>query len=51
MILTVAGSGKSGFAGDGGPALAAQLNTPNDVVLDAPGNLFIADSSNNRSAG
>lgn len=54
IITTVAGSGNpgasgnQGFAGDGGPATAARLNYPNGVAVDASGNLFIADSSNNR---
>jgi hypothetical protein len=36
----------AGFAGDGGPAFAAQLNTPHSVFFDAAGNLFIADFNN-----
>jgi sugar lactone lactonase YvrE len=46
-IITVAGSGTSGYSGDGGPATAALLNAPSGVALDGSGNLFIADSSNN----
>jgi len=38
----------AGFLGDNGPALAAELNTPYDVLLDANGNLYIADSGNAR---
>jgi sugar lactone lactonase YvrE len=38
----------AGGTGDGGPALAAELNTPYDVVLDPSGNLYIADSGNGR---
>ncbi len=48
IISTVAGTGTSGFGGDGGPATAAQLNLLFDVTLDARGNLYIADSRNNR---
>jgi sugar lactone lactonase YvrE len=48
IITTVAGNGKAGFAGDGGPATAAQLNYPVGVALDASGNIFIVDRSNNR---
>jgi DNA-binding beta-propeller fold protein YncE len=48
VISTVAGSGVPGFAGDGGPALAAQLNEPYGVVLDPRGNLFFADRLNRR---
>src|SRR5271170_1838214 len=38
----------AGFSGDGGPATAAQLSTPEDVEVDANGNLFIADQGNAR---
>ena len=48
MITTVAGNGYPGGAGDGGPAMSALLNTPQSVVVDAFGNLFIADTDNNR---
>ncbi len=48
MISTVAGSGTSGFSGDGGAATTASLNYPTGVAVDAAGNLFIADSGNNR---
>lgn len=47
-ITTVVGTGSPGFSGDGGPAAAAQLNTPSDVKIDAAGNLYIADSENQR---
>jgi DNA-binding beta-propeller fold protein YncE len=48
-ITTVAGTAAAGFAGDGGPATAAQLKTPYGVAVD-PGNqyLYIADTGNNR---
>jgi sugar lactone lactonase YvrE len=48
IITTVAGTHQAGFAGDGGAATSAQLNGPADVRVDAAGNLYIADSSNNR---
>jgi hypothetical protein len=49
IITTVAGSGASaGFAGDGGPANTARLNSPTSVYMDTVGKLFIADQSNNR---
>ncbi|HLK67398.1 MAG TPA: hypothetical protein VKU19_28375 [Bryobacteraceae bacterium] len=48
IITTVAGSGVAGFSGDGGPATAARLNAPSAVAIDAAGNLFIADKTNNR---
>jgi sugar lactone lactonase YvrE len=47
-ITTVAGVGTAGYAGDNGPALKAQMNTPHGVAVDAAGNLYIADSSNHR---
>ena len=48
IIRTVAGTGTQGFSGDGGPASSAQLNQPSEVVLDAAGNLLIADEGNHR---
>ena len=42
-IGTVAGNGKPGFAGDGGPAKKAQFNQPHSLAFDAPGDLYICD--------
>jgi DNA-binding beta-propeller fold protein YncE len=47
-ISTVAGTGKAGFGGDGGPATAAQLSSPHSIALDANDNLYIADIANHR---
>jgi sugar lactone lactonase YvrE len=48
-ITTVVGSSRDcGFSGDGGPATAATLNYPSAVAFDAGGNLYIADTHNNR---
>jgi uncharacterized protein (TIGR03437 family) len=47
-ITTVAGTGIDGFTGDGASATLAQLYQPAGVALDANGNLYIADSGNNR---
>jgi DNA-binding beta-propeller fold protein YncE len=48
IITTVAGNGKKGFSGDGGPATEAELNEPYGIVLDSRGNLFVADRLNRR---
>jgi sugar lactone lactonase YvrE len=48
IITTVAGNGTQGYSGDGGSAASAQLNVPAALAVDAAGNLFIADTYNNR---
>jgi trimeric autotransporter adhesin len=48
VITTVAGNGTKGYSGDGGPATLAQLNDAHDVAVDSAGNLYIADTDNNR---
>lgn len=48
LTYTVAGSGSAGNAGDGGPAVSATLNQPNDVLLFADGSFLIADYNNGR---
>jgi NHL repeat len=47
-IQTIAGTGEAGFSGDGGPARRAQLQEPNDIVLDGRGRAFIADVRDHR---
>jgi sugar lactone lactonase YvrE len=47
-IVTVAGTGSAGFAGDSGQAVSAQLYYPAGVAVDASGNIYIADTSNHR---
>ncbi len=49
-IYTVAGNqaAATGYGGDGGPATGARLNNPQSAATDADGNLYIADTSNNR---
>src|SRR5271155_5068689 len=47
-ISTVAGNGNNSYSGDGGPAINAAINNPNGVTMDAAGNLYIADTNNNR---
>jgi sugar lactone lactonase YvrE len=46
-ITTVAGTGEAGFAGDGGPAVDAQLQAPAGLAFDPGGELVIADQGNN----
>jgi hypothetical protein len=48
IITTVVGTGKEGFAGDGGPATQAQIAGPQAVAFDATGNLYVADGRNRR---
>ncbi len=48
VINTIAGNGTSGFSGDGGPASSAEMASINGMAIDAAGNLFLADSNNNR---
>src|SRR5207247_3453872 len=47
-ITTIAGNGKPGFSGDGGPATSAQLYVPQGVAVDGAGNVYIADQFNGR---
>jgi sugar lactone lactonase YvrE len=42
----MAGNYTAGYSGDGGPAIAAQLRYPREIVLDKAGNLYISDSFN-----
>ncbi len=48
VISTIAGTGTAGFSGDNGPANAAQLSSPNNVSVDAQGNIYICDAGNSR---
>ncbi len=48
IITTVAGNGKPGYSGDGGPAAEAQMREPNDCYLDGNGGLLIADIQDQR---
>jgi uncharacterized protein (TIGR03437 family) len=48
VITAFAGTGALGSSGDGGPATAATLNTPIGLAIDAAGNVYIADTQNNR---
>ena len=46
QLSTVAGCGKKGYAGDGGPATAAKLNEPYEIRFDGRGNLFFVEMQN-----
>jgi sugar lactone lactonase YvrE len=48
MISTAAGSGKAGYAGDGGPATQGEFNQPHGIAFDRADNLYICDPLNNR---
>lgn len=48
VLSTVAGKGTYGFSGDGGTALMAEFNGTQGVSVDAAGNIFIGDKTNNR---
>lgn len=48
-IATVAGNGLGNFAGDGGPALMAQINTPLGIAVDSTGDIYFSDSANHRA--
>ena len=47
-IKTIAGTGKAGFGGDGGPSTKAQFNQPHCLAFDKAGDLFICDVMNHR---
>lgn len=47
-ITTFAGTGTTGFSGDGGPAINAQFSSPRSVAEDALGNVYISDANNDR---
>jgi len=48
VLTTVAGSGTQGFAGDGGMATAAELNSPQGIAVGMDGTVYIADTGNQR---
>jgi uncharacterized protein (TIGR03437 family) len=48
IISTIAGNGIGGYAGDGGAAALAELNSPTGVAIDAAGNMFIAEYGDDR---
>ncbi|MEO8373208.1 MAG: hypothetical protein ABI806_28745 [Candidatus Solibacter sp.] len=46
IITTVAGTGKKGYTGEGGPALQADLNEPYEIAFDRGGNIYFAEMQN-----
>lgn len=46
LITTIAGTGRQGYVGDGGPALESQLNTPQSILVDQTGQIYIGDEDN-----
>jgi polygalacturonase/sugar lactone lactonase YvrE len=48
LLYLIAGTGSAGSSGDGGPATSAQVNAPRGVWADSVGNVYIADTSNNK---
>ena len=48
IITTIAGTGPAGSFGDGGPAILADLHNPTAVAVDGRGDVFIADTGNDR---
>jgi uncharacterized protein (TIGR03437 family) len=48
VISTIAGTGAAAFGGDGGDATSAQISTPLGLVVDGAGDIYFADSLNNR---
>ena len=48
VISTIAGTGKRGYGGDGGPATRAMFSSPHSIALDGKGGLYVADIGNHR---
>lgn len=48
LITTIAGNGSGAFSGEGGPATMASLSFPNGIAVASDGNIYFADSGNNR---
>jgi hypothetical protein len=51
VITTVAGTGVAGSSADGGPATAAQIDTPHGIAIDSGGNAYFSDKKNPHSQG
>jgi sugar lactone lactonase YvrE len=48
IITTIAGTGTSGYRGDGGPATLAWLSQPRGLTVDSAGDIFVVDAANHR---
>jgi trimeric autotransporter adhesin len=48
VLTTIAGTGAPGFGGDNGPAAGAELSAPSGIALDGLGNVYFADTGNQR---
>jgi uncharacterized protein (TIGR03437 family) len=48
VVTRIAGTGAGGYSGDGGPAAEAKLYNPQGLAVDNSGNVYVADTSNNR---
>jgi uncharacterized protein (TIGR03437 family) len=48
VLTTVAGTGVQGFGGDNGPATGAELSSPSGIAVDGAGNVYFADTGNQR---
>ena len=46
QITNIAGTGKAGYSGDGGPATKATMNEPHELAIDQAGNMYVTDMRN-----